>query len=103
MKIQSSQFRPARVTLRTVAERVGLAPCSVSAVLNDSAAALAIPQRTKLRVLQAARELNYHPNLAARSLRTRRTYTIAVLVSDIGDPVVASAVAGVENALRRKG
>ena len=39
------------VTLRTVADKVGLAPCSVSAVLNNSPAALAIPQRTKNRVL----------------------------------------------------
>jgi len=36
------------VTLRTVAEKVGLAPCSVSAVLNNSPAAVAIPQRTKI-------------------------------------------------------
>jgi len=58
------------VTLRTVAEKVGLAPCSVSAVLNNSPAAAAIPQRTKNRILRAARQLNYRPNFSARSLRT---------------------------------
>ena len=46
------------VTLRTVADRVGLAPCSVSAILNNSAAALSIPQHTKERVLRAAAFLN---------------------------------------------
>jgi len=71
-----------RITLRTVADKVGLAPCSISAVLNNSAAAQSIPQRTKDRVLRAARQLNYRPNLAARSLRTRRTSTVALLASD---------------------
>ena len=57
------------VTLKTVAEYVGLAAGTVSAVLNDTAAARAIPQRTKERVLQAAAKLNYHPNPVARALR----------------------------------
>jgi DNA-binding LacI/PurR family transcriptional regulator len=91
------------VTLRTVADKVGLAPCSVSAVLNNSAAALAIPQRTKNRILSAARQLNYHPNFSARSLRTKRTYTVAIIASDFGNPQVGTIVAGVELFLREKG
>ena len=59
-----------RVTLRTVAERVGLTPGTISAVLNNSRAAERIPQHTKDRVLAAARELNYEPNPLARALRT---------------------------------
>ena len=42
------------VNLKTVAARVGLAPCSVSAILNDTKAARAIPQKTKDRVYRAA-------------------------------------------------
>ena len=61
------------VTLKTVAEYVGLAAGTISAVLNDTAAARAIPQRTKERVLQAAAKLNYHPNPLARALRVNRT------------------------------
>jgi DNA-binding LacI/PurR family transcriptional regulator len=91
------------VTLRTVADKVGLAPCSVSAVLNNSAAALAIPQRTKNRILSAARQLNYRPNFSARSLRTKRTYTVAIIASDFGNPQVGRIVAGVELFLREKG
>lgn len=91
------------VTLRTVADKVGLAPCSVSAVLNNSAAALAIPQRTKNRILSAARQLNYRPNFSARSLRTKRTYTVAMIASDFGNPQVGRIVAGVELFLREKG
>src|SRR4030095_13487846 len=91
------------VTLRTVADKVGLAPCSVSAVLNNSSAALAIPLRTKNRVLRAARQLDYRPNFSARSLRTKRTYTVAMIASDFGNPQVGRIVAGVELFLREKG
>lgn len=90
------------VTLRTVAARVGLAPCSISAVLNNSPAAVAIPQRTKDRVLRAVRRLNYRPNFSARSLRTKRTFTVALLASDIGNPQAARIIAGVEDFLREK-
>jgi DNA-binding LacI/PurR family transcriptional regulator len=91
------------VTLRTVAERVGLAPCSVSAVLNNTPASRAIPQRTKDRVFRAAAQLDYRPNLSARSLRTKRTHMVAVVSTDLGQPSVARAVAGMERSLRRKG
>jgi DNA-binding LacI/PurR family transcriptional regulator len=90
-------------TLRTVAEVVGLAPCSVSAILNNSAAALAIPEHTKERVFEAVRQLNYRPNLAARSLRTRRSYMVALVASDLGTAQTARIFAGVEGFLRAKG
>jgi Bacterial regulatory proteins, lacI family len=91
------------VTLRTVAERVGLAPCSVSAVLNNTPASWAIPQRTKDRVFRAAAQLEYRPNLSARSLRTKRTHMVAVVSPDCGQPSVARAIAGMESSLRKKG
>jgi LacI family transcriptional regulator len=91
------------VNLRTVAERVGLAPCSVSAVLNNTPASLAIPQHTKDRVFRAAAKLNYRPNLSARSLRTKRTHLIAVISDNFGREQVAHVVAGMERRLRRRG
>jgi len=91
------------VNLRTVAERVGLAPCSVSAVLNNSPASQAIPQATKDRVFRAAAELNYRPNLWARSLRTKRTRMVAVITPDFGRGAVARVIAGVQSRLHRKG
>ena len=91
------------VNLRTVAERVGLAPCSVSAVLNNTPAAQAIPQATKDRVFRAATELNYRPNLWARSLRTKRTRMVAVIAPDFGQIAVARVVAGLQNQLHRSG
>lgn len=91
------------VNLRTVAERVGLAPCSVSAVLNHSPGARAIPQSTKDRIFRAAAELNYRPNLSARSLRTKRTHMVAVISPDVGPSPVARIVAAMERRLRQRG
>jgi DNA-binding LacI/PurR family transcriptional regulator len=59
-----------RVTLRTVANHLGLTPGTISAVLNKTPASQRIPQPTKDRVFAAARDLNYQPNALARALRT---------------------------------
>jgi len=91
------------VNLRTVANRVGLAPCSVSAVLNDTPAAKAIPQATKDRIFRAAAELNYRPNLWARSLRTKRTRMVAAVTADFGRGRVAQVVAGLQSRLHETG
>ena len=91
------------VNLRTVAEKVGLAPCSVSAVLNDTPAAKAIPQATKERIFRAAAELNYRPNVWARSLRTKRTCMVAAVAPDFGRGDVARVLAGMQNRLHEKG
>jgi DNA-binding LacI/PurR family transcriptional regulator len=100
---QRSSRKRKPVTLKTIAERVGLAPCSISAVLNNTPAARGIPQQTKDRVLRAASQLKYQPNFAARSLRTRRTHSVAVLAQDLGDTRVAAALAGIERGARKRG
>jgi len=91
------------VNLKTVATRVGLAPCSVSAVLNDTKAARAIPQKTKDRIYRAAAELNYRPNIVARSLRTKRTRMVAVIAPDLGRSGVARVVAAAQRRLQQNG
>jgi LacI family transcriptional regulator, galactose operon repressor len=90
------------VTLKSVAEHVGFSPGTVSAVLNNSPSAKNIPQRTRTRIVEAARELNYRPNFFARSLRKKRTYTIGVIAHDIGEGYGALVVAGIENYTRQK-
>lgn len=64
----ANNIRP-RVTLKMIAEQVGLTPGTISAVLNNTRAADRIPRRTRDRVIAAARELNYSPNPLARALR----------------------------------
>jgi hypothetical protein len=91
------------VNLKTVAARVGLAPCSVSAVLNNTAAARAIPQKTKDRVHRAAAELNYRPNIVARSLRTKRTRMVALIAPGLGRSGVARVVAAAQRRLHQNG
>lgn len=92
----------ARVTLKAVAKHVGLTPGTVSAVLNNSAASKSIPERTRKRILEAAKELNYRPNFFARSLRVQRTYTIGVILEEIGDGYGSLVVSGIEQYLRAK-
>ena len=57
------------VTLKSVAQHLGLTPGTVSAVLNNTKAARTIPENTRKRIIEAARQLNYQPNFLARSLR----------------------------------
>ena len=58
------------VTLKAVADHVGLSAGTVSLVLNRAPQSISIPQRTQERIFAAARELKYQPNLLARALRT---------------------------------
>jgi len=90
------------VTLKAVADHLGLTPGTVSSVLNDAPSSRSIPQRTKSRILAAARELNYKPNFFAQSLRKKRTYTIGVIVEEIGDAYGSMVISGVEQYLRSK-
>jgi DNA-binding LacI/PurR family transcriptional regulator len=89
-------------TLKSVAEHVGLTASTVSAVLNNSAAAGSVPERTKQRVIEAARALNYRPNFFARSLRVNRTYTIGVILEEIGDAYGSLIISGIERYIRQQ-
>ena len=85
-----------------MANHLGLTPGTVSSVLNDAPSSRSIPQRTKNRILAAARELNYRPNFFAQSLRKKRTYTIGVIVEEIGDAFGSLIISGIEQYLRSK-
>jgi LacI family transcriptional regulator len=98
-KAPHSKSRPT-VTLKAVAQHLGLTPGTVSAVLNNSAAARSIPEHTRNRIVAAARELNYRPNFLARSLRVQRTYTVGVIAEEIGDAYGGMVVSGIEAYLR---
>jgi LacI family transcriptional regulator len=93
---------PEKVTLKTIAEHLGLTPGTVSAALNNSAAARSIPEHTKQRILDAARELNYRPNFFARTLRLQRTFTVGVIASEIGDAYGSQVINGIEQYLQKR-
>jgi DNA-binding LacI/PurR family transcriptional regulator len=92
--------RREKVTLKTIAEHLGLTPGTVSAALNNSAASRSIPEHTKNRIAEAAKHLNYKPNYFARSLRLKRTYTIGVIAEEIGDAYGSMVISGIEQYLR---
>ena len=90
------------VTLKSVAEYVQLSPGTVSAVLNDSPSSKHIPEATRKRIVDAARHLNYKPNFFARYLRNKRTYTIGVMLNDIGSEYGGLVICGIEDYVRKK-
>src|SRR5258708_6392447 len=92
---------PGTVTLRAVADHVGLAPGTVSAVLNNAPSARSIPEHTRARIRAAAQELKYRPNFLARSLRKKRTYTVGLIIEEIGDAYGSLVISGIEAYLRQ--
>src|SRR6266851_3191242 len=98
---ESSRKRPqpTTATIRDVAERSGFSSATVSIVLNNAPLARYIPDTTKGRIQRAAAQLGYRPNLFARSLRSRRSHTVGVMVFDMTDPYCTLILRGIENSL----
>ncbi len=99
--MDSSQQK--NISLKDVAASLKLSPTTVSIVLNYSPLADSIPQETKERIFEAARNLNYRPNYIARSLRNQRTHTIGVLIPEMSDGYSAAVLSGVEEKLLQEG
>lgn len=94
---------PRPVSLKELAEHLGLSPATVSLVINRSPVADSIPQETKERIFAAVRKYKYKPNFFARSLRARRSFTIGVIVPEVSDGYSASVMSGVEDYLLQEG
>jgi LacI family transcriptional regulator len=90
------------VTLRDVAERAGVHPATASRALNPETRLL-VREDTARRVLEAAETLGYHPNPVARSLRTRRSNTVGVLIPDLTNPLFPPIVRALEDRLAAAG
>jgi LacI family transcriptional regulator len=91
------------ISLKELAAHLGLSSATVSLVINRSPAAKSIPSSTQERVRQAARELNYRPNLMARSLRQKRSFTIGVIVPEVSEGYAALVLSGIEDYLLQEG
>jgi len=87
------------VTIRDVAKESGFSSTTVSIVLNNAPLARYIPAPTKKRIERAAKKLGYRPNLFARSLRSKRSHTVGVMVFDMTDPYCTLILRGIENSL----
>ena len=82
-----------RVSIKDIAKAAGVSHSTVSRALSDSPL---VSDETKARVQRLAREMGYSPNALARSLVTRQTHTVGVVVTTIADPFVAEVVQGIE-------
>ena len=91
------------LSLKELARRLGLSTATVSLVINRSPGAKSIPQTTQERVRKAAREFNYRPNLMARSLRQKRSFTVGVIVPEISEGYTALVLSGIEDHLLQEG
>ena len=83
-------------TLKDVAKHAGVSVTTVSYVLNDVGN---ISDDTRKRVLNAARELNYHPNAFARNLKKRKTHTIGVFITRFGGSFYEEILEGIHEAV----
>jgi LacI family transcriptional regulator len=88
--------RKKQPTQADVARRAGVSQAMVSYVLNNNMA-IAVPPETRQRIRDAIVELGYIPDRAARSLRTRKTYTIAGIIPDITNPFYPAFERGIQD------
>ncbi|MBV8630693.1 MAG: LacI family DNA-binding transcriptional regulator [Silvibacterium sp.] len=95
-----SKSKSSRVTLIDVARKSGFSPSTVSIVLSEAPLSRYVAAKTKERIRKAAQSLGYRPDVFARSLRSRRSHTIGVLVFDISDPFCVLILRGIEKTLQ---
>ncbi len=88
------------MTIREVARTAGVSVATVSRTLNAKGPVRAA---TAVRVRAVAERLNYHPHGAARSLITRQTHTIGVLLPDLHGEFFSEVIRGIDLAARRRG
>lgn len=86
--------------IQDVARAAGVAPITVSRVINNSGYVAA---EVRARVEAAVAELGYVPNRLASSLRSRRSHTLALVLSDITNPFFTTMTRGVEDAASERG
>jgi DNA-binding LacI/PurR family transcriptional regulator len=81
-------------TIKDVAKLAGVHPSTVSRVINNDSR---ISEKTKDKILLIINKLGYTPNAIARGLKTKRTYTLGMLIPDITNPFFAEIARGAED------
>jgi LacI family transcriptional regulator len=87
-------------TIHDVAREAGVSAATVSNVINHG---VPVSERLRRRVLRAMKKLDYHPDEIARSLRTKSTRTLGMVIPDITNPFFPSVVRGAEDAAIQRG
>ena len=100
-RVRTSTKMAETSTLEDVARLAGVACSTASYVLNNKPKS--ISSATRERVWSASRELDYRPNMAARTLVTRRTHRIALWVPDVSSPFSSRIIAEIQHQARQSG
>lgn len=87
------------ITLRDIAKEAGVSTTTISRALNDKPD---VSPKTKDKILEIAKNLGYTPNLLAKSLRSRKSKTIGVILADISNPFFSAVAKGIEDAARKR-
>jgi DNA-binding LacI/PurR family transcriptional regulator len=95
--------KPKTVSLKVLAEYLQLSPATISVVLNGSPTANDIPEKTQQRIFAAAQKFNYRPNYIARSLRNKRSFTVAILAPELSEGYGALLLNAMDEALLQEG
>ena len=88
-------------TIKEIAEKLNLSVSTVSRVLNGIGRQYRISKKTIALVQKTAEEYNFEPNVLARSLRLKKTFTIGVLVPDISNPFFSKFASIIEREARK--
>ncbi len=89
------------VSLKTLGEYLGLDPSTISFVLNNTPNR-SIPEATRQRVREAAARSGYQPSHIARSLRSKKTQTLGIMLPEMGDGYHSQVLNGVADVLMRE-
>jgi DNA-binding LacI/PurR family transcriptional regulator len=100
MRNANLSIQTKQASIKDIARMAGVAHSTVSRALRNSPL---VNSETTERIQRIAREAGYRTSLAARSLVTRRSDTIGVVVTNIADPFVAGVVSGVEETADQRG
>jgi len=84
-------------TMQDVAKLAGVSHSTVSRVLSQNATSIRISEETRQKILDAVEQLNYQPNMIARSLRTQHMQMIAVMIGDISNAFYHPIVRGIQD------
>jgi len=87
-------------TIKDIARLMGVSHSTVSRALRGNSH---ISEHTTQRICQAALDMGYQPSAAARSLKTRRTQVLGVIVSSIADPFFSEILDGIEDCAQQGG
>lgn len=92
-----------KISLKDIAEAAGVSTALVSFVLNGKKKEYRVGEETAQRILKIANEMDYQPNLAAKSLRSGKTKTIGLVVSDISNPFFSQLTRVLEDEATKQG